>query len=197
MLTIRHLFATASVCAIAAGLVLPAQAQVDPARFQALHWRDIGPFRGGRVIAVTGVPGDPYVFYFGAVAGGVWKTTDAGMSWKPLTDHTEISSVGAIAVAPSDHNTIYVGAGEASPRGDMTYGNGVFKSVDGGKSWTSLGLADTRQIGAIVVDPKNANIVLVAALGHAFGPNAERGLFRDRGCGSGANAGHTRTGQSA
>ena len=151
---------------------------VDPSLFAALQWRGIGPYRGGRALAVAGVPGDPTTFYFGAVAGGVWKTTDGGASWQPLTDRTPISSVGAIAVAPSDHNVIYVGSGEAAPRGDMTYGDGVYKSVDGGKTWSSIGLKDTRQIGALIVDPHNADIVLVAAFGHAFGPNTERGVFR-------------------
>ncbi len=160
---------------------------VDQSLFQALHWRGIGPYRGGRALAVAGVPGEPYVYYFGAVAGGVWKTTDGGVSWQPLTDHTPITSIGAIAVAPSNHKILYVGTGEASPRGDITYGNGVFKSVDGGKTWQSLGLTDTRQIGAVIVDPKNPDIVLVAALGHAFGPNAERGIYRT------ANGGKTWT----
>ncbi len=177
-----HRFGIATcLCGLMSGLMLSSALSasvVDPARFQALHWRGIGPYRGGRVLAVTGVPGDPYVFYFGGVAGGVWKTTDAGVSWTPLTDHTTITSIGAIAVAPSNHNILYVGTGEAAPRGDITYGDGVFKSVDGGKTWQNLGLADTRQIGAVVIDPKNPNIVLVAALGHAFGPNAERGLYR-------------------
>ena len=174
----------AGACAMALGFASLTQAiadtrpAVDQSLFQALHWRGIGPYRGGRVLAVTGVPGEPYVYYFGAVAGGVWKTTDGGVSWVPLTDHTAITSIGAIAVAPSNHKILYVGAGEASPRGDITYGNGVFKSVDGGKTWQSLGLADTRQIGAIIVDPKNPDIVMVAALGHAFGPNAERGIYR-------------------
>ena len=151
---------------------------VDPSLFAALQWRGIGPYRGGRALAVAGVPGDPATFYFGAVAGGVWKTTDGGASWQPLTDRTPISSVGAIAVAPADHNIIYVGSGEAAPRGDITYGDGVYKSVDGGQTWSSIGLKDTRQIGALIVDPHNADIVLVAAFGHAFGPNTERGVFR-------------------
>lgn len=146
--------------------------------FAALQWRGIGPYRGGRALAVTGIAGDPTTFYFGAVAGGVWKTTDGGASWLPLTDDTAISSVGAIAIAPSDRNVIYVGTGEAAPRGDITYGDGVYKSVDGGKTWSSLGLKDTRQIGALIVDPENPDIVLVAAFGHAFGPNTERGVFR-------------------
>ncbi len=153
-------------------------AMVDSSLYQGLHWRSIGPYRGGRALAATGVPGQPYTFYFGAVAGGVWKTTDAGQTWTPLTDHEKFDSVGAMAVAPSDPNVIYVGTGEAAPRGNMTWGNGVFKSTDGGKSWKSLGLEDTRQIGAVIVDPANPDIVLVAALGHAFGPNANRGVFR-------------------
>jgi len=153
-------------------------ASVNPRYFDALRWRSIGPYRGGRALAVTGVPGSANTFYFGAVAGGVWETTDGGGTWKPLTDDTPISSVGAIAVAPSNHDVIYVGTGEAAPRGDITYGDGVYKSTDGGTTWNHVGLEDTRQIGALIVDPDNPDIVLVAALGHAFGPNAERGIFR-------------------
>ena len=155
-----------------------AAAPVNSSLFGALRWRCIGPYRGGRALAVAGIPGDASTFYFGAVAGGVWKTTDGGNTWEPLTDGTAISSVGAIAIAPSNHGIIYVGTGEAAPRGNMTYGDGVYRSVDGGKTWSHLGLKDTRQIGAVIVDPNNADIVLVAALGHAFGPNAERGVFR-------------------
>jgi photosystem II stability/assembly factor-like uncharacterized protein len=146
--------------------------------FAGLQWRGIGPYRGGRALAASGIAGDPTTFYFGAVAGGVWKTTDGGASWLPLTDDTTLSSVGAMAIAPSDRNVIYVGTGEAAPRGDMTYGDGVYKSVDGGKTWSNLGLKDTRQIGAVIVDPDNPDIVLIAAFGHAFGPNTERGVFR-------------------
>jgi len=153
-------------------------APVDPKLFRALQWRCIGPYRGGRALAVTGIPGDASTFYFGAVAGGVWKTTDGGNTWQPLTDNTPISSVGAIAIAPSNHEIIYVGSGEAAPRGNMTYGDGVYKSADGGKTWSHVGLRDTRQIGALIIDPNNPDIVLVAALGHAFGPNTERGVFR-------------------
>jgi len=155
-----------------------ASAAVDESLFKALQWRCIGPYRGGRALAVSGIPGDPDTFFFGAVAGGVWKTTDGGATWRPLTDGTPISSVGALAIAPSNPSVIYVGTGEAAPRGNMTYGDGVYKSVDGGRSWSHVGLADTRQIGALIVDPKNADIVLVAALGHAFGPNRERGVYR-------------------
>ncbi len=151
---------------------------VSPGLFGALQWRGIGPYRGGRALAVAGIPGDASTFYFGAVAGGVWKTTDGGGTWRVLTDGTPISSVGALAIAPSNHDIIYVGTGEAAPRGNMTYGDGVYKSSDGGKSWSHIGLRDTRQIGALIVDPGNPDIVLVAALGHAFGPNAERGVFR-------------------
>src|ERR1700730_6786903 len=136
---------------------------VNPTLFGALRWRSIGPYRGGRALAVAGIPGDATTFYFGAVAGGVWKTTDAGATWMPLTDGTPISSVGAIALAPSDRNIIYVGTGEAAPRGDMTYGDGVYKSLDGGQSWSNVGLKDTRQIGALIVDPHDPDIVLVAA----------------------------------
>jgi photosystem II stability/assembly factor-like uncharacterized protein len=152
--------------------------QVNPALYQALHWRGIGPYRGGRALAVTGIPGDPYTFYMGAVAGGVWRTTDGGATWLPLSDKAPFWSVGAIAVAPSNRHVIYVGTGEAAPRGDITYGDGIYKSTDDGKTWTHIGLEDTRQIGALIVDPANPDIVLVAALGHAFGPNAERGIYR-------------------
>src|SRR5215469_11526271 len=124
-------------------------APVNPSLFGALRWRCIGPYRGGRALAVAGIPGDASTFYFGAVAGGVWKTTDGGGTWRSLTDGTSISSVGAIAVAPSNHDIIYVGTGEAAPRGNITYGDGVYKSTDGGKSWSHAGLIDSRQIGAV------------------------------------------------
>jgi len=158
--------------------VASAASQVDPQLFGAMKWRQIGPFRGGRAVAVSGVPGDPATWYFGAVAGGVWKSTNAGSTWQPVFDEQKIASIGAIAVADSDHNIIYVGTGEACPRGNITYGDGVYKSLDAGKTWQHLGLRDTRHIGAIVVDPRNPDIAFVAALGHAFGPNEERGIFR-------------------
>src|SRR5215469_1966151 len=110
-------------------------AAVDEKLFSAMRWRQVGPFRGGRVLAVTGVPGEPNVFYFGAASGGMWKTTDTGVTWQPLFDKQPIASVGAIAVANSDHNIIYVGSGEACIRGNISYGNGVYKSIDGGKNW--------------------------------------------------------------
>jgi photosystem II stability/assembly factor-like uncharacterized protein len=140
----------------------------------------IGPFRGGRAVAVDGVIGQPNVFYFGAVCGGVWKTTNAGTTWTPIFDSQPIASIGAIAVATSDPNVIYVGSGEADFRSDICYGNGVYKSVDAGRTWAHIGLEDTRQIGRVLVDPHDANIVYVAALGHAYGPNAERGVFRSK-----------------
>jgi photosystem II stability/assembly factor-like uncharacterized protein len=153
---------------------------VDPKLFQELQWRLIGPFRGGRTLAVTGVRGQPEVYYFGAVSGGVWKTDDAGRTWKPIFDSQPIASIGAIAVAPSDANVIYVGSGEADMRSSISYGDGMYKSTDGGKTWTRAGLRDSRQIGRILVDPQDANKVFVAALGHPYGPNAERGVFRSK-----------------
>jgi photosystem II stability/assembly factor-like uncharacterized protein len=164
--------------AVAAAKSAAPVATVPEAAYNALKWRSIGPFRGGRALAVAGVPGQPNVFYFGAAAGGVWKTTDAGNTWKPIFDSTGVASIGAIAVAPSNPNVIYVGTGEHGLRGDMTWGAGVFRSADAGQTWTFLGLKDSRQIGAIVVDPANPDIALVAAIGHAFGPNTERGVFR-------------------
>ena len=151
---------------------------IDEKVFNGMHWRQIGPFRGGRALAVEGIPDEPETYYFGAVAGGVWKTIDGGANWKPLFDKADISSIGAIAVAPSDHNVVYAGTGEAAIRGNTTYGTGVYKSIDAGNTWKNIGLKDTRQIGALIVDPRNADVVLVAALGHAFGPNQERGIFR-------------------
>jgi len=151
---------------------------IDEKLFKGMQWRQVGPFRGGRALTIEGVPGEPDTYYFGAVAGGVWKTIDGGVNWTPLFDKEPISSIGAIAVAPSDHNVIYAGTGEAAIRGNTTYGTGVFKSVDGGKTWQNIGLKDTYQIGALIVDPRNENAVLVAGLGHAFGPNQERGIFR-------------------
>ncbi len=146
--------------------------------WSGMQWRLIGPFRGGRVLAVAGVPGDPNTYYFGAVAGGVWKSTDGGLGWVPIFDHEPVSSIGSIAVAPSDPNILYVGTGEACIRGNISFGDGVYKSVYGGEHWQHIGLDDTRYIGEVIVDPHDPNIVFVAALGHAYGPNAERGVFR-------------------
>src|SRR4051812_9270232 len=149
-----------------------------PEPFNALRWRNIGPFRGGRVDAVAGVPGDPSTFYFGSVGGGVWKTTNAGTTYSPIFDRQPIASIGAIAVAPSNPNVIYVGTGESTIRSQIGFGDGVYNSTDAGKSWSNIGLRETRQIAKIMVDPRNPEVVYVAALGHVYGPNAERGVFR-------------------
>jgi hypothetical protein len=161
-----------------AAIASAAHAQIDEAQLKGMRYRCVGPYRGGRVLTVTGVPNAPSTFYFGAVAGGVWKTTDAGVTWTPLFQNEETSSIGSIAVAQSDPNILYVGTGEGCLRGDITYGNGVYKSLDGGKSWKNVGLKDTRQIGRLIIHPRDPNIVFVAAIGHAFGPNQERGVFR-------------------
>jgi photosystem II stability/assembly factor-like uncharacterized protein len=153
---------------------------IDPKTYDGMKWRLVGPFRGGRVITVAGVPNQPYTYYFGAVSGGVWKTTDGGLSWDPLFDKQTISSIGSIAVADSDPNVIYAGTGEACIRGNISYGDGVYKSTDAGKTWTNVGLKETRHIGAVIIHPTNPDIVFVAALGHTYGPNPERGIFRTR-----------------
>jgi photosystem II stability/assembly factor-like uncharacterized protein len=152
----------------------------DKGPWKNLQYRLVGPFRGGRVVAVSGVVGQDNVFYFGATAGGVWKTTDAGLNWKPIFDKTKDASqaIGAIAVSESDPNVIYVGTGEACIRGNVVGGNGVYKSIDAGKTWKFVGLADTHAIGRLAVNPKNPDIAFVAALGHPFGDNEERGIFR-------------------
>jgi len=164
------------VCASAAFT----QQTIDPKTYEGMKWRLVGPFRGGRVLAVTGVIGQPSTYYFGAVSGGVWKTTDGGETWDPIFDKQSISSIGAIAVADSDPNVIYVGTGEACIRGNISYGDGVYKSLDAGKTWTNVGLKDSRHIGAVIVHPSNPDVAFVAALGHAYGPNQERGIFRTR-----------------
>jgi photosystem II stability/assembly factor-like uncharacterized protein len=179
---VRRLKRFAAIClaaVTAAVAVAPLHAQsLDENALKAMKWRQIGPFRGGRALAVTGITGDPDTYYFGAVAGGVWKTTNAGGTWLPLTDKTGIMSVGAIAVAPSDPNVLYVGTGESCIRGNISYGDGMYKSLDAGKSWTHIGLEDTQHIAKVLVSPQNPDIVYVAALGHAYGPNDSRGVFR-------------------
>jgi len=143
-----------------------------------LKWRLIGPFRGGRAVAVAGVPGDSTTFYFGAVNGGIWKTTDAGVTWTPIFGGQPVGSIGALAAAASDPKTIYAGTGESDIREDFSSGNGVYKSTDGGATWHHMGLEDTRQISRIVIDPRNPDIVYVGALGHAYAPNQERGVYK-------------------
>ncbi len=178
------------------GLALPgtlaaappkAEAEARPAQtvpdllLKGLAWREAGPYRGGRVVAVAGVAGQPLVFYFGATGGGIWKTTDAGARWSPIADgQIGTGDVGALAVAPSDPNVIYAGMGEGCIRGNVSHGDGVYRSTDGGRTWSNVGLKETKQIGRVRVHPKDADLVYVAALGHAFGPNAERGVFRSK-----------------
>ena len=144
----------------------------------AMRWRAIGPFRGGRTKAITGVPGDPHTFYMAPVNGGVWKTTDVGRTWMPIFDDQPTGSIGSIAVAPSDPNIVYAGSGEGLARPDLSVGDGIYKSTDAGRTWTHLGLRDGQQIPYIIVDPRNANRLFVAVLGHPYGPNEERGVYR-------------------
>ena len=143
----------------------------------AVRWRCIGPPRGGRVVAVAGDPQEPMVFYFGACAGGVWKTADGGTYWENISDgFFNTAAVGALAVSDSDHNVVYAGMGEACIRGDVSHGDGVYRSTDAGKTWIHLGLEDTRYIARIRVHPQDPDLVYVAALGHAYGPNEQRGV---------------------
>ena len=145
----------------------------DPSPYLAgMRWRMIGPFRGGRTVGAAGVPGKPNVFYIGVNNGGVWKTDDSGRTWTPIFDDQPTGSIGALAVAPSDPNIIYVGSGEGLQRPDLSVGDGIYKSTDGGKTWRHLGLRDGQQIGAILVDPRDPNRLFVAVLGHPYGPNA-------------------------
>ena len=172
---IRRSFLFSVLC----GLLTAASAQtVSPEALGGLKWRLIGPFRGGRAVAVAGIPGNPGTFYFGSVDGGVWKTTDAGVVWNPIFDGQAVGSIGAIAVAPSNPSVIYVGTGEADIRTNLASGNGVYKSTDGGKTWANVGLHDSRQISRIVVDSENPDVVFVGVLGHAYGPNDERGVYK-------------------
>jgi photosystem II stability/assembly factor-like uncharacterized protein len=164
-----------SLCACAV------HAQINPDQFRALKWRGIGPYRGGRSTAVAGDANNRLVFYMGATGGGVWKTTDGGISWRSVSDGIfKTGSVGAIAVSMSDSNTIYVGMGEACLRANISHGDGVYKSIDGGKTWNNVGLRDTSQIGKLRIDPRNPDVAYVAAVGHPYGPNEERGIFRTR-----------------
>jgi photosystem II stability/assembly factor-like uncharacterized protein len=150
----------------------------DQQLFRALRWRSIGPLRGGRTKSITGVPNQPNVFYMGVVNGGVWKTNDYGRTWQPIFDDQPTGSIGAVAVAPSDPNVVYVGSGEGIARPDLSTGDGIYKSTDAGKTWTHLGLRDGQQIPYIIVDPRDAGRLFVAVLGHPYGPNPERGIFR-------------------
>jgi len=152
--------------------------RIDPSLYQNMRWRMIGPFRGGRTVGATGLRSQPNVFYIGVNNGGVWKSNDYGHTWNPIFDDQPTGSIGALAVAPSNPDIIYVGSGEGLQRPDLSTGDGIYKSIDGGKAWEHLGLRDGQQIGAIIIDPNDSNRVFVAALGHPYGPNDERGVFR-------------------
>ncbi len=157
------------------------QSTYDEALYKAMKWRCIGPYRGGRVTAVTGIPSLPNTYYFGATGGGVWKSEDGGLNWKPVSDgFFNTGSVGAIAVSEWDPNVVYVGMGEAPIRGNVSHGDGMYKSTDAGKTWKHIGLADTSQISRVRVHPRDPDLVYVAALGHIYGPNEERGVFRSK-----------------
>lgn len=157
----------------------PAFAQkIDKQFYQIMKWRMIGPFRAGRTVGAVGIPSQPNVFYIGVNNGGVWKTTDAGRTWKPIFDDQPTGSIGDVAIAPSNPNVIYVGSGEGLQRPDLSTGDGMYKSTDGGKTWTHLGLREGQQIASIAVDPKDENRLFVAVLGHPYGPNEERGIYR-------------------
>jgi photosystem II stability/assembly factor-like uncharacterized protein len=166
--------------ALAAGAIPAHQdGAMSPSRFGDLAWRQVGPFRGGRVAAVTGVPSSPETYYLGAALGGVWKTIDGGNRWTPIFDHASpLGSIGAVAAAASNPDVIYVGTGESAPREDASFGDGMWKSTDAGKTWAHIGLEDSRHIARIVIDPHNPDLVLVAAQGHIYGPNEQRGVFR-------------------
>jgi photosystem II stability/assembly factor-like uncharacterized protein len=163
---------------IAAAPPAPSAEPFSPSLYSNLRWRMIGPFRGGRTVGATGVPGQPNVFYIGVNNGGVWKTTDAGRTWTPIFDDQPTGSVGALAVAPSSPDVLYVGSGEGLQRPDLSVGDGVYKSADGGKTWKNVGLRDGQQIAAVLVDPKDPDRVLVGVLGHPYGPSNERGVYR-------------------
>ena len=178
----------ACVCGVALPRAARAQ-QIPPSAYQELRWRMIGPFRGGRTRAAAGVPGQPNVFYIGQVNGGVWKSDDYGRTWMPIFDSQPTQSIGAIAVAPSDPNIIYVASGEGLQRPDLSVGDGIYKSTDAGKTWTHLGLRDGQQIPALAIDPRDPNRVFAAVLGHPYGPNEERGIFRSTD--GGANLGES------
>src|SRR6476646_7164761 len=168
-----------SITALAA---LPLGAQsYDSSYFAGLEWRSIGPNRGGRSITSAGSPTRANEYYFGATGGGLWKTTDGGLTWKPVTDgKIRSSSVGAVAVSESNPDVVYIGMGETEFRGNIMQGDGVYKSTDAGKTWTHVGLENTQAIARVRVDRKNPDVVYVAALGHPYAPNPDRGVFRSR-----------------
>jgi photosystem II stability/assembly factor-like uncharacterized protein len=170
--------ALAATGAIGAGAGVAQAQQIDPKIYSEMKWRSIGPLRAGRTNGVTGVPGRPTEFYSGSVGGGLWKTDNTGRTWTPVFDAQPVQSIGAVAVAASQPDTVYVGTGEADMRSQISFGNGMYKSSDAGKTWTHIGLENTRQIGRVLVDPQNANVVFVAALGHVYEANPDRGVYR-------------------
>ena len=180
----RVLFSGAAALAAAFATLPHAAAQqytavtIPAFAYSSLHWRMVGPHRAGRVNAVSGVPGQPNTFYFGSVGGGVWKSLNAGRTWDPIFDGNSSASIGAIGVAPSNANIVYVGTGEADMRDSIGFGDGMYKSTDAGKTWTRAGLETTRQIGRVIVDPRDPNVVYVAALGHVYGPHQDRGVYK-------------------
>ncbi|HWT46762.1 MAG TPA: hypothetical protein VN085_12385, partial [Vicinamibacterales bacterium] len=178
----RAIVVLASVCAIGSGVSAQDASKPSadsPKEFKALKYRNIGPAAGGRVSRAVGVPGNPLIYYAATASGGVWMSSDGGTKWQSIFDDQPISSIGSIAVAPSDPNVVYVGSGEANIRGNVADGNGIYKSVDGGKTWTHV-WTQVGQIGTMVVHPTNPDIAFAAVLGHAFGPNPERGVYRTR-----------------
>src|SRR5437764_766158 len=172
--TCRALTALVTIAGVA-GATETSAAPVDPRLYSQMHWRLVGPFRAGWAEMIQGVPSKSDTFYFGASGGGVWRTDDAGLTWTSLFDKGSSSAIGAIAIAPSNPDVIYVGGGQPEPRYDVEAGRGVYKSIDGGKSWTDLGLHDTRYIGRIWVSPTDPNLVVVGVVGHFFGPSDARG----------------------
>jgi len=175
---IRHRFFQFGLAILVLLSTAASQAAVPESAYAGLHWRLIGPFRGGWATAVAGHPDHPSIFYFGSADGGVWKTEDAGTTWRPLFNRHSSASIGALTIAPGNPEVIWVGTGQIQQRWDVVDGDGVYRSVDGGESWKHLGLAGVRHIGALWVDPRNSDIAVVAALGHVFGPDEQRGLFR-------------------
>ncbi len=177
----RHLLACTLGCTVlsftAAPIPAPAQT-LSPSLYQGLRWRFVGPMRGGRTVALDGVANQPNLFYIAAVNGGIWKSDNAGRTWVPIFDREPTGSIGALAVAPSNPQIVYAGSGEGLQRPDLAVGDGIYKSTDGGTTWTHLGLRDGQQIASMAIDPTDPKRLFVAVLGHPYGPNAERGIYR-------------------
>jgi photosystem II stability/assembly factor-like uncharacterized protein len=178
---VLFIFIMVSFLIFMSGPILKAAAEFEASQFKTMKWRCVGPYRGGRVTCVAGIPGEPLVYYFGATGGGVWKTEDAGLTWKNVSDaYFKTGSVGAIAVAPSDPNVVYVGMGESAIRGDMSHGDGVYKSVDAGKTWKNVGLHNSRHTRRIRIHPQNPDLVYITVLGHVYGPSKDTGIYRSK-----------------